>query len=374
MKENDKKKAAKKAQMTRTQLKYHKDVNKMAVRKHRISKKTNQPETPTKVYKTPQSIGKAKSRIKTFLPKSPLHKKELILSLAKQFCITCKVKNTSLGNKSLSSDTIQKVKSFYLETSWTCPGKKDAVIVRENNAKEKKQKHFMLTTLREAYTLFKIDNPEMHIGFLKFCEHRRQEVKLIQDVQHSSCLCVYHENVRLLMVALNKYDKTFPTDFHDFIGEIVCNQKNEACMFGECTEYETITCLKPETNHNDVSWWYWGQNENSKVEKQQLTGTLVECYNELATRCPFFLRHTFIKRMQASAFQEERESVKNDATKLLSNLTLQRTTPLKCKMQSSHHIGYQSSLLILLFAHGRKIHVTHLSLRLITCHMTNMLY
>ena len=65
--------------------------------------------------------------------------------------------------------------------------------------KEKKKKHFMLTTLTEAYTLFKIDNPEMHIGFSNFCEHRQQEVKLIQDVSHSSCLCVYHENVRQII-------------------------------------------------------------------------------------------------------------------------------------------------------------------------------
>ena len=160
-----------------------------------------------------------------------------------------------------------------------------------------------------------------------------------------------------------------------YLGEIECDQKNEAYMFGECRECETITCLKPETNHNDVSWWYWGQNENSKVEKQQLTGTLVECCNELATRCTFFLRNTFIKRMQARAHSKMKESVKNEATKIVTQLYFaeNHTTQVQNAIQSSYWVSKQFTLFTVC-AWEKNTYITHLSLSLITCHMTNTLY
>ena len=52
----------------------------------------------------------------------------------------------------------------------------------------------------------------------------------MQDVPHSACLCSYHENVRLLLVALNKHDKTIPTEFQDFIAKLVWNQESGECI------------------------------------------------------------------------------------------------------------------------------------------------
>ena len=41
-----------------------------------------------KIFKTPQSLGKAKNRVKKFLPQSPRHKKELLLSLANDLVLS----------------------------------------------------------------------------------------------------------------------------------------------------------------------------------------------------------------------------------------------------------------------------------------------
>ena len=44
------------------------------------------------------------------------------------------------GNRSNCEETIQKVKSYFLENSWTCPGRKDVVIVRDRKKGKKKTK------------------------------------------------------------------------------------------------------------------------------------------------------------------------------------------------------------------------------------------
>ena len=176
VKEKDRKrKANKRVQMNEKELRHHQKVNRAAVEWHRATKKSKKTTTPIKIFKTAQSLGKAKSRVKKFLPLSPRHKKELLLSLANDFGIECRVRQEiANGNKALPQETIDKVKSYYLESSWTCPGRKDFVIIYENNNKVKKEKHYLLTTLKEACSIFCNENPNFQIGFFKFCDLRPQ--------------------------------------------------------------------------------------------------------------------------------------------------------------------------------------------------------
>ena len=82
---------------------------------------------------------KQRAVLKKFLPLSTRHKKELLLSLANDFGIECRVRQEiANGNKALPQETIDKLKSYYLESSWI----KDFVFVYENNNKGKKQKHY----------------------------------------------------------------------------------------------------------------------------------------------------------------------------------------------------------------------------------------
>ena len=76
--------------------------------------------TPIKIFKTPQSLRKGKNAAKNFLTKSSHHKKEL-LSLANAFGIECFIRHeTANSNQGLPQETFDKVKSYYLESSWAC--------------------------------------------------------------------------------------------------------------------------------------------------------------------------------------------------------------------------------------------------------------
>ena len=168
-KEKDRqRKATKRSQLTKSQVKKHRESNKVAVNKYRKEKKTSEISAPIKIFKTPQALGKAKSRIKQQLPKSPRHKRELVMSLAHEYGMKSPIDSLG-GNRSICEETIQKVKSYFLENSWTCPGRKDVVIVCDRKkGKEKRQKHYMMTILKEAHSLFKTENPGCKTYFSKF--------------------------------------------------------------------------------------------------------------------------------------------------------------------------------------------------------------
>ena len=135
------------------------------------------------------------------------------MSLANEYGMKSPIDSLS-GNRSICEETIQKVKSYFLKNSWTCPGRKDIAIIHEKKKGKKNQiKHYMLTTLKEAYSSFKTENRGCKICFSKFCDVKLSEVKLVQDITHSSCLCICHENVQLILITLNKYVKTIPTEF-----------------------------------------------------------------------------------------------------------------------------------------------------------------
>ena len=127
--------------MNEKELRRPQKANRAAVEQYRATKKSEKTTTPFKIFKIAQSLGKAKNLVKKFLPLSHRHKKELLLSLANDFVIECRARQEiANGNKILPQVAIDKVKYFYLKSSWACPGIKDFVIVYEHNNKEKKIK------------------------------------------------------------------------------------------------------------------------------------------------------------------------------------------------------------------------------------------
>ena len=100
----------------------------------------------------------------------------------------------------------------------------------------------------------------------------------MQDIPHSSCLCIYHENVQLLLVALNKHVKTIPTEFQSFIELIVCDQNSEDCRLGACSKCPTFDALKPKESIRGMTWWQWNSNETSRVKKQEFNVEITDCF------------------------------------------------------------------------------------------------
>ena len=74
----------------------------------------------------------------------------------------------------LSRDISDTVQSFYRreDISLYMPGKQDVVTVRDEMGKRKEQKRVLTMTVKEVYSLFKEEYPDIKVGRSKFAEFR----------------------------------------------------------------------------------------------------------------------------------------------------------------------------------------------------------
>ena len=93
---------------------------------------------------------------------------------------------------------------------------------------------YMMTSLREAYNKFIEQHSTTKMNLSKFCELRPPNVKLFDHLPYQVCLCSYHENVRLLLVALREHS-SLSTEFSSFIEQVTCDATSKKCMTRECS-------------------------------------------------------------------------------------------------------------------------------------------
>ena len=84
-------------------------------------------------------------------------------------------------------------------------------------------------TINEAYKLFCIDYP--YIYRTSFYSCKPDHVVLRSETPANSCLCIYHENMRLMITSSNG----FPNLKRHFISSIVCDSKRRDSMLQTCT-------------------------------------------------------------------------------------------------------------------------------------------
>ena len=98
----------------------------------------------------------------------------------------------------LSDETKLKVLEIFKsdEFSRMCPGKKDWVSIKINAEKFKKQKRLLLVHLKDLYIEFKKRNPQLKIGFTKFCELCPKWCITAASKGSHNCLCVFLSSKR----------------------------------------------------------------------------------------------------------------------------------------------------------------------------------
>ena len=107
------------------------------------------------------------------------------------------------------------------------PGKKNYVSIKKN---QHEQKCLVLCNLHELCVAFKKQNPNIQVGFSKFCSlHPKSCIIAGQSGTHSVCVCTIHQNAVLPVDALN-CDVTYK----DLINKIECDSTNRECMMHRC--------------------------------------------------------------------------------------------------------------------------------------------
>ena len=139
----------------------------------------------------------------------------------------------------ISDETKSVVAAFYEDddNSRSMPGAKDFVSVGRNNHV---QKRLLLCNINELFVKFKKEHPHIKICRSTFASLRPKWcVTVATSGSHSVCVCVYHQNVKLMLDACK-----FPTDQHSLTDKIVCDRNNRECMILRCKHCPVIEILR----------------------------------------------------------------------------------------------------------------------------------
>lgn len=210
----------------------------------------------------------------------------------------------------ITENTVRNVINYFTKDSISvqAPGTKDFKIVRKDRMKEKLQKRYMTMTLREVYEEFKIEYPMDKIGFSKFCEYRPEHVCLREETPANVCLCIYHENVRLLLEAI----PNLPNSTQELCKLLVCEEEAEKCMMqASCDECKNLQKfddllqnLDEEELNTQIKYKQWVKSEDDKLMRVSLEDNQENVLSILHKKLGKFLRHVYIKRVQAKYFEE----------------------------------------------------------------------
>lgn len=239
--------------------------------------------------------------------------------------------------KLISDDIVKLVTDFYQNDEYTrmLPGAKDKVSIKRNVYM---QKRLILCNLRELYSCFKWENPNINIGFSKFCTLRPKWCILAGAAgTHSVCVCSIHQNVKLLLDAI-QIEETYK----DLIKFLVCDSENSDCMLRHCdkcpTDEKLSEFLKKKLDYLDdedeIGYSQWMNTDRPDLVKQSVS--VEEYINLLIKKLQALIPHSFISKCQAKSLKNMKENLTPHKAILLMDFAEIYTFVIQNEIQSYH--------------------------------------
>jgi len=123
------------------------------------------------------------------------------------------------------------------EHSKALPGQRDCVSIRRG---VHEQKRLLLSNLAELYEAFIRDHEGVKIGITNFCSLKPKWcVSAGQAGTHQQCVCQTHQNIKLILFALN-----IKIHYRTLINRCVCDSENRSCMLRICEHCPNLEDVK----------------------------------------------------------------------------------------------------------------------------------
>lgn len=209
------------------------------------------------------------------------------------------------GRSSLPEASVDLVKKFYLKESIVreLPGMKDTVSVKVNGKREKRQKKLLTLTINEIFAEFKKEYPTVEISLSKFFQLRPAEcVSPNSSGVHNVCVCVYHQNIKLMSLVFDQREANFIWKNH--LKDSMCEEPTVDCFFNRCASCPDVDELSQKfksllpslTDNEYVSYQAWTNTDRATIEKiDQMFPDFVQKY---ATQMLALKTHDFITKKQ----------------------------------------------------------------------------
>ncbi|KAK3928964.1 Protein translocase subunit, partial [Frankliniella fusca] len=271
------------------------------------------------------------------------------------------------SGRPVPNETKDKVIEWYEdeENSRMLPGKKDYVIIRENNSnkgtfsvyhrktfpcKKQVQKRLVLCNLKELYLSFKEKHSELKIGFSKFCELRPKYCVLAgASGTHSVCVCAIHQNFKLKVdsAALEVNKKIL--DYKEVLQLVLCDDPGEPCYTGCCSACPGIPALRnvlelafESRQQDNIEFKQWTSVDRCAFETiLQTKEVFIDSFLE---DIPVVLLHHFIAKSQSQFYRDLKLNLKDGECIVVGDFAENYTPVYQDAIQKIHWSNIQVTL------------------------------
>lgn len=265
--------------------------------------------------------------------------------------------NPKLGSP-ISPVTSSLVKSFYEsdDVSRCMPGQKDFVSVFENGTKVRKNKRLLLGNLREMYALFKERHDGIKIGISKFCQLRPRNIILANaSGSHNVCVCTKHQNVKLMIDAINLKKLTAGVPnyqlecYKDCLKQMTCIPSSSKCHLRKCNKCPGIENLKAKLNQlleqndiDEITYKQWVSVDRDNLET--MIGQADVFVDSLCEKLEILLPHSFIAKQQAAYLSERKSNLEKNEYIAVCDFSENASFTIQDAVQGFHWNNSQATL------------------------------
>lgn len=272
----------------------------------------------------------------------------------------------------LSNETKKVVEIFFEEDeiSRAMPGQKDFVSVKKDGKRQVIQKRLLMMTLRETYKCFKNQYKDVKIGFSAFANLRPKQCKLLTNIgTHNVCVCTTHENIKLILHSLRKYN--ISNDLKMYTDSLLCTNKTKQCHLRRCQDCPDSSALEnkileqlEEKCIEQLSFEQWVTTDRCDLE------TIVKSADEFV---PFFcsklggwIPHDFIKTEQSTFLKNTKNSLQDGEFLAILDFSENYSFVLQDEVQSHHWNVQQATIHPFVIYYKQNTQVEHFSFIIIS--------
>lgn len=288
-------------------------------------------------------------------------------------------KITSKVGQSLPDETVEKVKQFYVNDSNSriMSGKKEVVSLKSDGKKTIEQKRLVLYNLKELHAKYKEENIDHPVGFSKFCQLRPKYCVLAGACgTHSVCVCVTHQNCKLMLDAINvayltKNLEEPIKDYKDCLKAIMCQKPKPECHLNNCVScpgtdklYNLFTRLLDEAEVTEVLFSVWESTDRATLRTDNFP--VEDFMQELCEKLINLKTHHFIAKEQSSYLENLRTNLKNGEVLVQCDFSENYAFIVQNAAQAFHYNNDQCTVHPIVYYYRKESEVKHRSILILS--------
>jgi hypothetical protein len=279
--------------------------------------------------------------------------------------------NPKVGN-AMPEAQINKVLEFYEDddNSRLLPGMKNKKSIVVNGRKVLKQKRLILFNLRVLHTKFRKENEDINIGLSKFGELRPDNCVLAgEGGTHVVCVCVLHQNCKLMLNAINLSKLTKDTEFplqtyHDCLNFLLCQEPKDVCHSNSCpscTGTEKLNKylleLLQACDVTEIKYSLWCTTDRATMQTK--TSSREDFLIELGSILEKLKPHNFIGEKQTAYFHELKNSLKDGEFLVLCDFSENYAFLVQNAAQAFHYNNNQATVYTVVYYYCKEGKLCH---------------